>query len=69
MEEKDAKKLRESSESDEEGNESGREWLMKFSTMKVGPPKHVKPETETKCLLSSGARMTACRMVSRPAGV
>jgi len=25
-----------------ESNRSGREWLVKFSTMKVGPPRHVK---------------------------
>ena len=31
----------ESSASDEEIEESGREWLAKFSTMKVGPPKGV----------------------------
>jgi len=43
MGERDAKKLRESSESDGESNTSGREWLKTFSTMKVRPPKHIKP--------------------------
>jgi len=32
----------ESSASNEESDESGRGWLAKFSTMKVGPPKGVR---------------------------
>jgi len=32
----------ESSASNEESEESGREWLAKFSTMKVGPPKGIR---------------------------
>ena len=58
----------ESSDSDEGGNKSRRGWLRKFSIMKVGPPKHAKPTTETKCL-GSGAKVTACRMMSRTAGL
>jgi len=57
-------KLGESSESDKEGNEGRQEWLMRFSTMKVGPPKHARPITETKHLIL-GVRVTACRMMSR----
>jgi len=33
---------RESSESDEESEVSGKDWLAIFSTMSVGPPRHVK---------------------------
>ena len=62
------KKLRESSESEGEGDESRMEWLTKFSTMKVGPPKHVKPTMELKCL-SLGASVTSYRVKSRPAGL
>ena len=40
MGERDAKKLRESSESNGESNMSRREWLKTFSTMKVRPPKN-----------------------------
>jgi len=36
------KKDTESSASDEESEESRREWLAKFSTMKVGPPKGIR---------------------------
>ena len=68
FEERDAKKMRESSESEGEGDESGREWLTKFSTMKVGPQKHIKPVTEPKCLCL-GARVTAHRVTSRPVGL
>jgi len=43
------KKDTESSASDEEreesGEESGKEWLAKFSTMKVGPPKGIRRAT------------------------
>jgi len=46
--ERDAKKLRESSESGGESNTSGRELLKMFSTMKVGPPKHIKPVAELR---------------------
>jgi len=42
------KKPRDSSESDEESNVSGKEWLRNFSMMKVGPPRHVKPTAELK---------------------
>jgi len=56
-----------SNESDEEGDENGREWLMKFRTMKVGPPKHIKPATELK-LLGLGVRVTSCGMMSRLEG-
>jgi len=42
LEKKGAKKLRDSSESEEERNTSGKEWLRNFGTMKVGPPRHVK---------------------------
>jgi len=41
--ERDAKKPKESSESNGESNTSGREWLKTFSTMKFGLPKHIKP--------------------------
>jgi len=40
----DEKEL-EDSASDEGRNKSGRGWLAKFSTLKVGPPKGVKPAT------------------------
>ena len=52
-----ARKLEESSESNEVGEESGQEWMMRSSTLKVVPPKHAKPMTETK-RLSSGAKVT-----------
>ena len=42
----------ESSESNEEGDESRQEWLMRFSTMEVGPPKHTRPTDQSKCLIS-----------------
>ena len=68
------KKLRESSESDEESNASGKEWLRSFSTMKVGPPRHIKPMAKLKQAAklkraSPGAKMTSRRMTSRPAGL
>jgi len=34
----------------------------------VGPPKHVKPTTELK-ILGSEARVTTCRVTSRPVGL
>ena len=39
---RDAKALEESSVSDEESDGSGKRWMLRFSTMKVGPPKGVK---------------------------
>ena len=42
MEERGAKKLRKSSEHKKESNMSEREWLKKFSTMKVRLPWHLK---------------------------
>ena len=68
MEERDVKALGESSESEGEGEESRREWLSKFSTMKVGPLKHVKPMTELKSL-GLEAKVTAHRVMSRLAGL
>ena len=47
MEKRGAKKLRDSSES-EESNASRKEWLKNFSTMKVGPPRHAKPAAELR---------------------
>jgi len=58
----------ESSESDEEGNEGRWEWLTRFSTMKVGPPKNTKPITKTKHL-ALAVRVTTHRMMSRLAGL
>jgi len=58
----------ESSESDEEGNEGRWEWLTRFSTMKVGPLKHARPATKTKCL-GLRVRVTTHRMMSRQAGL
>jgi len=52
------RKLGESNKSDEEGNERRWEWLMRFSTMQVGPPKHARPTTKTKHL-GSKVRVTA----------
>jgi len=49
VEERGMKKLRESSKSKGESNMSRREWLKKFSTMKVRPPKHIKPMAELRC--------------------
>jgi len=49
VKEKGMGKLEESSRSDEENHASGREWLNKFSTMKVGLPKHIKPMAELRC--------------------
>jgi len=46
MEKRGSKKPRDSSESEEESNMSGKEWLRNFSTMKVGPPRHVKHAAE-----------------------
>jgi len=68
MEVRDMKNMEDSSESKGEGDESGREWLNKFSTMKVGLPKHTKPMTELKGL-SSEAKVITCRVTSRLAGV
>jgi len=42
--------------------------LTKFSTMKVGPPKHVKPKAKPKHL-SSEVKVTACRMTMTLAGL
>ena len=58
MEERGAKKLRESSESNGESNMSGKEWLRTFSTMKVGPLKHIKPVAKLRHA-TSGARLTS----------
>jgi len=68
MEKTGAKKPRHSSESKEERNASGKEWLRNFSTMKVGPPRHAKPAAELR-QTSLGAKVTGCRMTSRPAGL
>jgi len=68
MEERGVKKSRERSESEEESNTSGREWLKKFSTMKVGPPWHLKPVAELRCS-SLGAKLTSHRTTSRLAGL
>jgi len=48
MEKRGAKKPRDSSESEEESNASRKEWLRNFSTMKVGPPRHVKHAAEPR---------------------
>jgi len=48
MEERGVQKLKESSKSEEESNTSRREWLKKFSTMKVGPPQHLKPTVKLR---------------------
>jgi len=68
MEKTGAKKPRDSSESEEESNTSGKEWLRNFSTMKVGPPRHAKPAAEPR-QASLGAKVTSCRMTSRPAAL
>ena len=68
MEERGAKKPRESSKSEEESNMSGREWLKKFNTIKVRLPWHLKPVVE-KRHPSSGAKLTGCRMTSGLAGL
>jgi len=68
LEKKGAKKPRDSSESEEERNASRKEWLRNFSTMKVGPPRHVKHAAEPR-QASLGAKVTSCRMTSRPAGL
>ena len=68
MEEKGAKKPRDSSESKEESNASRKEWLKNFSTMKVGPPRHAKPAAELR-RASPGAKVTGRRTTSRPAGL
>ena len=68
MEKKGAKKLRDSSKSKEESNASGNEWLRNFSTMKVGPPRHIKHVAKLR-QSSPGAKMTSCRTTSRPAGL
>src|SRR5882724_5300257 len=67
MEKTGAKKLKDSSES-EESNVSGKDWLRNFSTMKVGPPRHSKPAAEPR-QASLGAKVTSRRMTSRPAGL
>ena len=68
MEKRGAKKLRESSKSKEERNVSGKECLRNFSTMKVGPPRHVKHVAKLR-LAILGAKVTGCRTTSRPAGL
>src|SRR5882724_9921400 len=67
MEKRGAKKLRDSSESEEESNVSGKEWLRNFSTMKVGPLRHAKPAESRRA--SPGAKVTGHRMTSRLAGL
>ena len=62
------KKPRESSKSEGESNTSGRKWLKKFSTMKVEPPKHIKPAAKLRHA-SSGAKLTSHRTTSRVAGL
>ena len=47
---------------------SRREWLKKFSTMKVRPPKHIKPMAELGHA-SLGEKLTSHRMTSRLAGL
>ena len=39
---KDTESSASNEESEESREESGREWLAKFSTMKVGPPKGIR---------------------------
>jgi len=68
MEKRGAKKLRDSRESKEESNASGKEWLKNFSTMKVGPPRHAKPAAKPR-QASLGAKVTCCRTTSRLAGL
>src|SRR5882724_4552687 len=68
------KKPGNSSKSDEESRANGKEWLRSFSTMKVGPPRHVKPTAEPKRAAelkraSLGAKMTSRRTTSRLAGL
>ena len=63
-----AKKPRDSSESEEESNASGKEWLRHFSTMKVGPLRHAKPTAKLR-RASPGAKVTGCRTTSRLAGL
>ena len=67
MKDHGVRKLGESSKSDKQGNESGWEWLTRFSPMKVGPLKHARP-AKYKCL-DSGVKVTARRMTSRPGGL
>ena len=67
--EKDVQRLGESSESEGEGEESGREWLSKFSTLKVPPlPMHIKPAMGPKNLISE-VRANTCRVTSRLVGL
>ena len=68
LEKRGAKKLRESSESEEESNMSRKEWLKTFSTMKVRPPRHIK-HVDLPRQASLGAKLTSCRMTSRPVGL
>ena len=63
-----AKKLRDSSESMDESNAHGKEWLRNFSTMKVSPPRHVKHVAKLR-RASPGAKVTGRRMTSRSAGL
>jgi len=46
LERRGAKKPRYSIKSEE--NMSGKEWLKNFSTMKVGHPRHIKPEAKPR---------------------
>ena len=62
------RKLEESSKSNKQGEESGWEWLTRFSILKVGPLKHAKPATKSKCL-SFGEKLTVHRVMSRLAGL
>ena len=68
MEKKGAKKPRDSSETEEESNASGKEWMRNFSTMKVSPPRHVKHAAEPR-QASLGAKLTSHRTASRLAGL
>jgi len=48
LEKRGAKKLRESSKSEEESNASGKEWMRNFSTIKVSHPRHTKHVAELR---------------------
>jgi len=70
MEKRGAKKPRDSSESKEENNVSGKEWLRNFSTMQVSPPRHFKHVAKLRqASLGAKEKETGCRMTSRPAGL
>ena len=64
---------RESSESDEESDVSGKDWLARFSTMKVGPPRHIKATkgatNATATPTDTRTKLTGQRATVRAAGM